>query len=326
MIKALSRKLLLSFLLCTIALLFLNVDVSAAKIRLRVQVTKANIRMEPDTNSAIITSVPRGAVLEADEKQGNWYRVYLPPNATGVVVSGYIHINLVEPMEVSPQQPQSEKVRIKAPRKAARIPSSPPKTAQAGRTSGLIRGYGVKFGLNLATWYGKDVREGGGDLKNKTGFITGGFVTINVYKKLGFQPEILFTQKGTKAEGLGITMTMVTDYIEIPLLLKASPGVLVAGISPIFYIGPAIGINIRKQAVVKMGGDKDKSDIEDLKVMDIGLVYGTGIHYQPNAQGFLGQIKLILDIRYTLGLVTISDLPDTKIMNGVFSILFGLCF
>jgi hypothetical protein len=317
-----TRRRILTVILCAAALLGSSLYANAAKIQVRVLVTKANIRLEANTNSTIITSVPRGAVLEADEKQGNWYRVYLPPNAEGVVVSGYIHGNLVEPLTVSPVEPKRETIQEKAPQKVTAIPTPPP-IARARGTTGPIRGYGVKFGFNLANWYGRDADR---DLQTKTGMITGAFVTINIYRLLGFQPEILYTQKGARFDSLGYTATLFTDYIEIPLLLKGSPPPLIAGISPIFYIGPAIAVNIRGQGVVKWGGEKDKADIEDLKTVDIGLVYGFGIHYQPSAQGALGKMKLILDFRYTLGITTISDITNTIVKNGALSVLFGVGF
>lgn len=326
MIPIQAGKKLPAMLLCTAALLLLSVNLQAQKIQVRVLVTRANIRLEPNTESSIITSVPRGAVLESDERLENWYRVYLPPNAAGVVVSGYIHINLVEPLVTRPVEPEKQRIEEAAPKQEVRVPVTRPRPSPGARAAGMIRGYGFKFGPNLANWYGRDVREGSADLKMKTGLLTGGFITFNIYRMFGFQPEILFTQKGTKVEFLGYTLKDVTNYIEIPLLIKASPAPLGTGISPIFYFGPSIAFNIRGQAILKAGGEKEKSKIEDLKPIDIGLVYGTGIHYQPPLEGFFGKTELILEIRYTLGLTTISDLTDTVIRNGVFSLLFGLFF
>lgn len=69
------------------------------EINVRITVTKANIRLEPSTQSTIVSTVPLGAVLEVIKKEGNWYFVKLPPDEKGIVVTGYIHHSTVEIFE-----------------------------------------------------------------------------------------------------------------------------------------------------------------------------------------------------------------------------------
>ncbi|MBK9256718.1 MAG: PorT family protein [Saprospiraceae bacterium] len=85
--------------------------------------------------------------------------------------------------------------------------------------------FGIKAGINFANVYdeqGEDFRADG-----KIGFAGGVFMAIPLVSVLGFQPEILFSQKGFKATGslLGNTygLTRTTDYIDIPLLLAVKP-------------------------------------------------------------------------------------------------------
>jgi len=94
--------------------------------------------------------------------------------------------------------------------------------------------FGVKGGINFSNVYdeeGQDfVAEG------KAGFAAGGFLSIPLGKVLGFQPEVMYSQKGFKATGsfLGSNYeyTRTTSFLDIPLLLQIKPApmlTLVAG-------------------------------------------------------------------------------------------------
>jgi hypothetical protein len=311
------------FLLLVMSTFLMSSIGYAAKIQVRVLVTKANIRLEPTTDSTIITAAPRGTLLDAEPMEGNWYRVYLPPNASGVVVSGYIHMNLVEVVGRSPTAVQKQTVSKEKPvREASSQPALRPKIPGQG---GMGFGYGFKFGMNMANWYGKDVRDSYTDLKTKTGFITGVFVNLKVFNMLSVQPEILFTQKGTTASAFGISLKTKADYVELPVLVKFSLPPI-SGFSPNAYIGPAVAIKIRGVGIVKSGGAKEKENIEDLATLDFGLAFGTGVEYAATFLKFLGPAIFLFDVRYTMGLMSVSTQENVSIRNGVFSILFGLGF
>jgi hypothetical protein len=311
------------FLLLFMSIFLMSSIGYAAKIQVRILVTKANIRLEPSTDSTIITSAPRGTLLDADPIEGNWYRVYLPPNASGVVVSGYIHMNLVEVVDSTPAAVQKQTVHKETP--SREVSSQPVPRMKIPGQGGMSIGYGFKFGLNMANWYGKDIRDSNTNLKTKPGFITGGFVNFKLFDMFSVQPEILFTQKGTTASAFGITMITKADYVELPVLAKLSLS-LNSGFSPNAYIGPAVAIKIRGVGIVKSGGMKEKDNIEDLATLDVGLVLGTGVEYAANFLKFLGPAVVLLDVRYTMGLLSVSTQENVSIRNGVFSILFGLSF
>jgi hypothetical protein len=85
--------------------------------------------------------------------------------------------------------------------------------------------FGIKAGTNFANVYdgeGQDFRAEG-----KFGFVGGVFMAIPVVSFLGFQPEVLYSQKGFKGEGtvLGSAykLTRTTDYIDVPLFLSIKP-------------------------------------------------------------------------------------------------------
>jgi hypothetical protein len=85
--------------------------------------------------------------------------------------------------------------------------------------------FGLKAGANYANVYdsrGEEFRADG-----KFGFVGGLFIAIPIGKYIGFQPELLFSQKGFMASGrlLGATyeLTRTSNFIDVPLLLAIKP-------------------------------------------------------------------------------------------------------
>ena len=90
--------------------------------------------------------------------------------------------------------------------------------AQVGDTRSKFH-FGIKAGGNFANVYdaqGEEFRADG-----KLGFAGGVFFTIPIGSVFGIQPEILFSQKGFKAEGslfgTNYGLTRTTDFIDVPL-------------------------------------------------------------------------------------------------------------
>jgi hypothetical protein len=89
------KKRLVLLILSLFCVLFLFEMGEAAEVSLTVKTAKANIRLQPSLESAVITQAPMGAVLTSTAKEGEWFLISLPPNKEGVVVSGYIHQSVV---------------------------------------------------------------------------------------------------------------------------------------------------------------------------------------------------------------------------------------
>ena len=84
-------------------ILFLALFVSALTslvfsevLKVRVVASQANIRLKPDLQSAVISKVPLGGILDVVKKEGEWYHIKLPADEKGIVVTGYIHQSTVE--------------------------------------------------------------------------------------------------------------------------------------------------------------------------------------------------------------------------------------
>ncbi|MBA7471675.1 hypothetical protein ES707_06984 [subsurface metagenome] len=174
--------------------------------------------------------------------------------------------------------------------------------------------------MNIANIHGENVED---VWDSKIGICAGGFITCSLSDLFSIQPELLFTMKGSKAEESGMKVTMKLNYLEIPVLVKLSiptPGT----VKPSLFVGPSLAIKLSGKAKVEYAGESEEADIEDLKSTDFGLVFGGGVDFA------LGQGKLTVDARYTLGLTTTREPedPDEKIdmKNGAISIMVGYSF
>jgi hypothetical protein len=63
--------------------------------KIQVILESANIRLEPKFESEIVHQMESGLTLLAVGKIGEWFRVNLPPDEDGIVISGFIHETLV---------------------------------------------------------------------------------------------------------------------------------------------------------------------------------------------------------------------------------------
>jgi len=85
---------------------------------------------------------------------------------------------------------------------------------------------GIKGGLNLSNVY--DVQGDELEADSKFGLVGGAFLTLPITNFLGFQPEILFSQKGYRGSGsvLGseYSFARTTNYIDVPLLVSFRTG------------------------------------------------------------------------------------------------------
>lgn len=102
--RILQNKILIIFFCILIINGFIYSDVQIV----RVIVTKANIRSAPDLKSAVISQAAMGTVLEVIEKSGQWYKVKLPPDPKGTIISGYIHESIVEIFNVPQEMTKDE--------------------------------------------------------------------------------------------------------------------------------------------------------------------------------------------------------------------------
>lgn len=181
--------------------------------------------------------------------------------------------------------------------------------------------FGIKGGLNLSNLYVSDVK----DENMKVGFNAGMFAKIPLTRGVSLQPELLYSQKGSKVTydniyGSG-EYRYNLNYVELPLSFVfnvARNFNLHAG----GYASYLVGANIKQ---LKSNGDLNT--IADLKAddfnrFDFGVLGGLGVDVQNFSIG----------ARYNYGLrdigksgnLTSNLLSNSK--NSVVSVYVGLGF
>jgi outer membrane immunogenic protein len=181
--------------------------------------------------------------------------------------------------------------------------------------------WGIKGGVNFATQHTDEEIEQDA-LKNRVGIVAGVFFSVPVGGLFSVQPEVLYSQKGSKFELEGLAEgTIEVDYVEIPILLRVGQWNASATTFHAF-VGPSLGFKVRAKAKGESGGESETVDISDeIETFDFGLVFGGGVDFG----------RFTVDGRYTWGLsninVLIDDEPDdAKVTNRVFSIMAGVRF
>jgi len=81
------------------------------EVELRVITSDAPLRLEPKAGSTVVSKVKIGAVLTAESKSGAWYRINLPPDEDGYVISGYMHQDNVKFLDEAAATPQAEHIK-----------------------------------------------------------------------------------------------------------------------------------------------------------------------------------------------------------------------
>jgi hypothetical protein len=154
---------------------------------------------------------------------------------------------------------------------------------------------GVKAGANLNKIQGQSFNDG-----YNLGYQFGGFSEIDFGKKIGIQPEVLFSQSKTKYEQNTSAIThfdnlkggenIRLDYLSIPVLLRINSGDLVT-----FLVGPQFSIMVNNHQTTAENGQNA------FKNGDFAMVGGLQVN-----------LKLLRVYgRYNVGLSDISDITNS---------------
>lgn len=205
--------------------------------------------------------------------------------------------------------------------------------------SALNVGLDIKGALNMSkVRFSEDLPDG---MSNNMLLNTaaGAAVRLQIVDAFTIQPELLYSVKGSTLEmeeeeqGVSVKMTSkgIASYLEIPVLFKynipASETII-----PSVYAGPALGILLSaKQKTTASAAGIELNDEQDVKdetnTVDFGVAFGADLGIKA------GPGRIILDARYTLGLMDVSKEAEEgsreeepTIKNGSISIFAGYGF
>lgn len=170
--------------------------------------------------------------------------------------------------------------------------------------------FGAKVGINFAN-LSFDPEDEEDASENLTGFTVGALIVVPFNARFAFQPEVLYSRQGAKAEGVDARIKL--DYINIPLLANIN---LSGGDYPIsLLVGPQLGFRTSAKAEFE---DEEEDVDDETESFDFGLVTGISATIR----------NIVLDARYTWGLSNINALEDDdqKVKNRVFTISVGVLF
>lgn len=110
--------------------LFSSVSLLSQSNELRVLVEKANLYLEPDTNSQILATVEKNAILVvAMTWKDNWYYVSFKPEKSKFSIMGFVESSNVERISNVQEKKDVAKVEI-VPKKKEKIETGKPKEIQ----------------------------------------------------------------------------------------------------------------------------------------------------------------------------------------------------
>jgi hypothetical protein len=151
--------------------------------------------------------------------------------------------------------------------------------------------FGLKAGLNLASYVGTDAQLLGPGKEGKLDFNGGGLVNIGLCKKFSLQPEVFFSGQGTRADvgnSSGGGAEFNVDYLNVPLLIKynVTKGFAVEA-------GPQVGFLISAIGKPYTTGQSAVNEKNIFNTMDYSVAFGIS---------YLTDANLGFDARYNWGL------------------------
>ena len=188
--------------------------------------------------------------------------------------------------------------------------------------TGVAMDLGVKVGVNLAT-----LNTSGDTPGRRTGFIGGGHLTVKLPNSMFyFQPELLYSMKGFSEDVDGDTGTLALDYVDVPVLvgIRFDTG---GSVTPRVFLGPQASIKTgcKLKGDVSGGGSASidcDSDLLggglDTKSVLFDMLFGAGVDFD------MGNLAIVFDARYDLGLTDALELGDSKM--SALQFLAGVAF
>lgn len=121
------KKVLISVIFLSMVLFWPGLS-QAENLKLRVTVEKADVHLRPDKSSTVLSESLLGTFLESDKRIGEWYRVIIPTDEKGFLITGFIHSSAVEVITKKPVERPAKEISIKEePAEEKPVPEKPMK-------------------------------------------------------------------------------------------------------------------------------------------------------------------------------------------------------
>lgn len=156
---------------------------------------------------------------------------------------------------------------------------------------------GIKAGVNVAKLNSNDLES-----SSITAFHGGAFALFK-FTAIGIQPELLFSQQGSKIDDIsGNPQDLKMSYMTIPVMVK-------------FYLPGGFNLQAGPQFGFLNSAELDGDNVKDsFKSSDITANLGVAWDLP---------FGLVLDARYNIGLSNISDDSSFDVKSGTFQFSVG---
>jgi hypothetical protein len=198
--------------------------------------------------------------------------------------------------------------------------------------------YGIRSGVNYATWKGDDIQiiedlvdktDGYIVTKGRTGLHIGGYVNIPISNTFSFEPGIAYSKKGYSLKGdfqipvlkylnINARAQVQSHYIDMPLVLRAK---VYKGLN--VYAGPQVSYLVRSTLNAKLGVfgitlfNRGVGITSRFNKIDMGLTGGIGYQFENG---------LNLQAGYDYGLSTLDKNENYAAYNRVVKVSVGFSF
>ena len=185
-------------------------------------------------------------------------------------------------------------------------------------TFAFAQTFGIKGGMNVSSLSND---AGLDDSKSKIGFNAGVFMNAPLAESFSIQPEVLYSQYGSKAESGNTSTSLKFDYITVPVMFQYNA-------TPEFYLeaGPEFGflVSAKSKNTVSngngSGSDTNELNKDNFNGFNFGLGLGLGFDITKNFG---------VNARYTAGFSDVtkpeSD-PSTDAKNRNNNFQVGLSY
>jgi hypothetical protein len=176
--------------------------------------------------------------------------------------------------------------------------------------------FGIKAGASLTTYTGGATNY----LKNLVGFNGGVVGNFALNDAFSIQPELLYSMKGSKSEGVinGDTYknTSRLHYLDVPVLARVNAGGL------FFEAGPQVGFLLaakQKSEVISTTGSTSFDTNIRNNVRSVSFGYAAGLGYQLSSGPGIG-------LRYNGDFTTVSKNGPNNMRNSAFQLYLSYMF
>ena len=238
-----------------VVIVFLAAAAFADAAVIKVKVTTANVRQQPDATSAVISRATLGTLFEIIKKTGNWFEVAVT-DATGKTVTGFINADVVEEIGApgAPAQPQ----------RTAPAPAYAASRASTGASGGkFLVMLGPVFS-NLA--FSEDL--GTTKKSARFGLAAGAGYEFSLGKDLSAQVAVFFSTGGANFSFGTDKMSYVANALAVPLQIKYNFN------GPFISAGPYFGLVMSPKMTWTFDGEAGEETIDtaNMNTFIFGLI------------------------------------------------------